>query len=219
MTMADPFDGFVGNAEVYLKRDDQSGLGLGGGKLRKLEFILGGAVASGCDTLVTFGAISPTMPASPPRPAPASDWTATWCSPVGCPAPTTCTTAGGNVLLDELFGATLWHAGSTEQGLQDDRPAGTAGSTATGPEVHGPPPAASRLSGLLGYVVSAHELSTQCEQHPAEPEAVFVASSHRRYPGRSSAGPSLHQEPGAPGSGTRIEGMAVTSRYRRPSMP
>ena len=31
----------LGGAQIYVKRDDETGLGLGGNKLRKLEFLLG----------------------------------------------------------------------------------------------------------------------------------------------------------------------------------
>lgn len=43
--------------EVYVKRDDVMSMGLGGNKLRKLEFILGDAIAEGADVLITSGGI------------------------------------------------------------------------------------------------------------------------------------------------------------------
>ncbi len=47
-----------GNIELFAKREDcNSGLALGGNKLRKLEYILPDAIASGADTLVTIGGI------------------------------------------------------------------------------------------------------------------------------------------------------------------
>ena len=43
--------------ELYLKRDDLSGVNLfGGNKVRKLEYLLGDAVAKGCSTVFTYGA-------------------------------------------------------------------------------------------------------------------------------------------------------------------
>jgi D-cysteine desulfhydrase len=42
-------------AEVWIKRDDLTGLLLGGNKARKLEFLCGEALAGGADTLVTGG--------------------------------------------------------------------------------------------------------------------------------------------------------------------
>ena len=41
--------------EIWLKRDDLAGLGLGGNKVRGLEFLLADALARGCDTLITGG--------------------------------------------------------------------------------------------------------------------------------------------------------------------
>lgn len=41
--------------ELWLKRDDQTGLALGGNKARKLEFLMGDALAKGCDTAITTG--------------------------------------------------------------------------------------------------------------------------------------------------------------------
>ena len=46
----------LGGARIFMKRDDQTGLALGGNKTRKLEYILGDALAQGCDTIITAGA-------------------------------------------------------------------------------------------------------------------------------------------------------------------
>ncbi len=43
--------------DIYIKRDDLTYLGMGGNKLRKLEFLAADAIKKGCDTLVTAGAI------------------------------------------------------------------------------------------------------------------------------------------------------------------
>ena len=47
-----------GNIEIYAKREDcNSGLAFGGNKVRKLEYIVPDAIASGADTLVTIGGV------------------------------------------------------------------------------------------------------------------------------------------------------------------
>jgi D-cysteine desulfhydrase family pyridoxal phosphate-dependent enzyme len=46
----------LGGPGLLVKRDDQTGLALGGNKARKLEFLVGDALAQGADTLVTVGA-------------------------------------------------------------------------------------------------------------------------------------------------------------------
>ena len=46
------------NLKIYVKRDDcNSGLAFGGNKLRKLEYIVPDAIASGADTLVSIGGV------------------------------------------------------------------------------------------------------------------------------------------------------------------
>lgn len=46
----------LGGPDIYIKRDDCTGLGTGGNKTRKLEFLVADALAQGADTLVTQGA-------------------------------------------------------------------------------------------------------------------------------------------------------------------
>jgi 1-aminocyclopropane-1-carboxylate deaminase len=47
-----------GGVEIFAKRDDcNSGLAFGGNKIRKLEYIVPDAIASGADTLVTIGGV------------------------------------------------------------------------------------------------------------------------------------------------------------------
>ncbi len=51
-------DALGGKIEIYAKRDDcNSGLAMGGNKLRKLEYIVPDAIASGADTLVSIGGV------------------------------------------------------------------------------------------------------------------------------------------------------------------
>lgn len=45
----------IGGPRVFMKRDDLNGLGLGGNKLRKLEFLIGDAISKGADTIITSG--------------------------------------------------------------------------------------------------------------------------------------------------------------------
>ncbi len=45
-----------GTGRLLIKRDDVSGVPYGGNKVRKLEFLLGRAMAAGADAVITFGA-------------------------------------------------------------------------------------------------------------------------------------------------------------------
>ncbi len=48
----------LGGPQIWAKREDMNtGIGGGGNKLRKLEFLVADALAQGCDTLVSIGGI------------------------------------------------------------------------------------------------------------------------------------------------------------------
>src|ERR1700732_1137458 len=54
-------EAIVGKVKIYAKRDDcNSGLAMGGNKLRKLEYIVPDAIASNADTLVSIGGVQST---------------------------------------------------------------------------------------------------------------------------------------------------------------
>ena len=48
---------FLGGPRLWIKREDATGLGFGGNKLRKLDYVLAEAVASGADTIVSGGVV------------------------------------------------------------------------------------------------------------------------------------------------------------------
>lgn len=92
---------------IYVKRDDLMGIGGGGNKLRKLEFLLGEALAQNFDTFITTGA----RQSNHARLSAAASARAG----LACELVLTDTVArtddaylrNGNVLLDDLFGATV----------------------------------------------------------------------------------------------------------------
>jgi D-cysteine desulfhydrase family pyridoxal phosphate-dependent enzyme len=47
----------LGGPEVWIKRDDLTGLAFGGNKSRKLEFIIPDAVSKGADTIITWASV------------------------------------------------------------------------------------------------------------------------------------------------------------------
>src|ERR1700679_3621703 len=47
----------LGGPNLFIKRDDLTGLASGGNKTRKLEFLVAEALAQGADTLITVGAV------------------------------------------------------------------------------------------------------------------------------------------------------------------
>ena len=51
----------LGGPQIWIKRDDCTGLSTGGNKTRKLEFLIGEALLEGADMVMTQGATSLTM--------------------------------------------------------------------------------------------------------------------------------------------------------------
>ena len=49
--------GFLNGPDLFIKRDDLTGLGFGCNKTRKLEFLVQDALTHGCQTLLSTGAI------------------------------------------------------------------------------------------------------------------------------------------------------------------
>ena len=53
-------DGYLGGPRLWVKREDATGLGFGGNKSRKFDYVLHGALSSGTDTIVSGGACERT---------------------------------------------------------------------------------------------------------------------------------------------------------------
>ena len=51
----------LGGPRIFIKRDDLTGIALGGNKTRKLEFLLGDALSQGCDAVLTCGAMQSNL--------------------------------------------------------------------------------------------------------------------------------------------------------------
>lgn len=92
---------------LYIKRDDCTGLGGGGNKARKLEYLLAEAKAFGADTLVTIGGLQSNHAR---QTAAAAAKFGLGCELILKDVPGTPTKDyyhSGNILLDKLFGATI----------------------------------------------------------------------------------------------------------------
>ena len=145
---------------LWIKRDDLTGLGGGGNKVRKLERTLAAALRDGADCLVTTGAAQSNH----------ARLTAAAGARLGLPV--TLVLAGdpggpaeapaGNLLLDEIFGARIRWAGDAD----DRRLAAVADETAAELASSGAHPAVipfggSNRDGALAYADAARELRDQ----------------------------------------------------------
>ena len=103
----DRFSEWLGGPQVVVKRDDLTGLALGGNKARKLEFLCGEAQAQGCDVLVTGGGAQSNHARMT---AAAANRLGFDCHlAVGGKEPSI---SSGNLLLDRVLGATLHFTGA-----------------------------------------------------------------------------------------------------------
>ncbi|MFE1192620.1 D-cysteine desulfhydrase family protein [Streptomyces olivaceoviridis] len=100
----------LGPEDLWVKRDDLTGLGGGGNKIRKLEWTVGAAVAEGADTLVTTGA-----PQSNHARLTAAAGARLGLDAVLVLRGTPGASRSGNLALDGLFGARLAWAGEVDQ--------------------------------------------------------------------------------------------------------
>lgn len=141
-------------ARLFVKRDDLGGIGGGGSKLRKLEFLLGDAMAQGAEVLVGVG---PLQSNSARLAAAAAARLGLDCELGLWPLEGQAGEAlvSGNVLLGRLFGARV-------QMLPDASAApGFIAAAAQGRKSYQLPPGASSPLSALGYADCALEIADQ----------------------------------------------------------
>jgi D-cysteine desulfhydrase len=157
--------------EVWLKRDDLTGFGLGGNKVRALEYLLADARHRGADCLVTGG-------------GPQSNWAALAALAArrcglephlvayGGPRPIT-----GNLTLAELAGAELRFTGDPDRSSVDH------GVAMLGEELRAAgrhpcllPRGGATPLGTVGYVEATRELSGQLDAAAVAPAQVWLAT-------------------------------------------
>jgi D-cysteine desulfhydrase family pyridoxal phosphate-dependent enzyme len=93
---------YLGGPQILVKRDDMTGLGMGGNKIRKLEFLVAEAQANGAKMLITTGAAQSNH----------CRQTAAVAARMGYSCHLVLTgdskdSSNGNLLLDSLFGAEI----------------------------------------------------------------------------------------------------------------
>jgi D-cysteine desulfhydrase len=156
---------------VLFKRDDLTGAGLGGNKLRGLEYLVADARREGCDCLVT-GA------------GPQSNWTmlaALACLRYGIEPHVVCYGTGaadeGNMRLHRWLGTDVRFTGNGERASVD------AGISAAGDELRAAgrrpylvPRGGATPLGALGYVRASAELATQLAGQGEAPARLWLAT-------------------------------------------
>ena len=160
----------LGGPRLWIKRDDQTGLVTGGNKTRKLEFLVGEALALGCNILLTTGAAQSNHCRQTAAAAVAAGMD---CHLVLSGAPID--REEGNLLLDRLLGAAVhWSARETRLAelarlSEELRSSGQRPYTVT----YG----GSDPVGATGYAVALEELREQALGAGLALDAIVFASS------------------------------------------
>ncbi|MDG2289084.1 MAG: D-cysteine desulfhydrase [Woeseiaceae bacterium] len=97
----------LGGPEIFVKRDDCTGLATGGNKTRKLEFSMGEAVKQGADTIITVGAIQSNHVRQAAAAACKLGMACEVLLESRVSDPSEIYSKSGNVFLDQIFGANL----------------------------------------------------------------------------------------------------------------
>jgi D-cysteine desulfhydrase len=161
---------YLNGPEIYIKRDDLTGLGLGGNKLRKLEFLIGEALEKGYDTIITGGAEQSNHCR---QTAAAAAVSGLECHLVlGGSEPNV---PKGNYLLDLLFGAKIHWSGDFRKG--EKIPEITSELECKGKKVYKIPYGGSNAIGALGYVFAMNELKQQLETSSLKIDTIIFATS------------------------------------------
>ena len=173
----------LGGPELLIKRDDQTGLALGGNKTRKLEFLVGQALEQGADTLITAGAAQSNH----------CRQTAAAAAKAGLKCELILAgkkpeLPNGNLLLDELLGAKCHWIERSQFPVKLSKLPEQLRTQGRKPYVIGI--GGSNGVGATGYVLAMMELTEQLRatQHPVD-HILFASSSGGTQAGMMLGGP------------------------------
>lgn len=156
---------------LWIKRDDLTGLAAGGNKARKLEYLMAEARNQGADHVITIGGRQSNHCRMTAAAAARLGMGATLV--FGDPDPGN---RAGNLLLDEILGAELVFLGEAnlqqmDAGLEREMER----LRAAGKKPYAIPIGGSTPLGELGYVTAAREFAGQCTDQACEIDTVVLA--------------------------------------------
>lgn len=192
----------LGGPNLWVKRDDCTGLAGGGNKTRKLEFLMAEAEAQGCDTVITYGAVQSNH----------ARQTAAAAARVGMkceillerrvPDRAERYETTGNVFLDRLLGAavTFFPANQDMDAAAEET---AARVRAAGGRPYIIPGGGSSATGALGYVSCAQELLYQAHDMDLRIDHIVHATGSGGTQGGLAAGLQMMN------SGIALTGISV----------
>jgi D-cysteine desulfhydrase family pyridoxal phosphate-dependent enzyme len=174
---------------IYIKRDDLTGLAMGGNKCRKLEYHIWNAIQTGCDTVITAGAQQSNHCR---QTAAAAALASLDCHLLLGGQPPENYKA--NLLLDKIFNAQIHFTGDQRKG--EELQLFAEGLLEKGKKPYIIPYGGSDATGCLGYVRAAEELRFQTEAIQVKPDYIFFATSSGGTQAGLIAGKSIFNLPG-----------------------
>ena len=157
--------------ELYIKRDDMTGVGLGGNKVRKLTFLLGDAQQKGATVVMTTGGAQSNH----------AMLTAACCNRLGMKAQLLLKRLGvsdpvGNVYLDGLLGAQVDFFDTDDYGvIYEEMSRRKTALAEAGEWAYEIPLGGSTALGALGYVECFRETLAQCAHLGIHPDRIVSA--------------------------------------------
>jgi D-cysteine desulfhydrase len=163
-----------GGPRLFIKRDDYTGAGMGGNKVRKLEYLLAQAVDNGADTAITIGSEKSNH----------ARVTAALCARLGlrCILVLNRTTQSddslkpASITVDEIVGAEI-HLVADRKDRMPTLMSIAEKLRGEGSRVVEIPLGASTPLGALGYVRAIEEAATQLKAMDVKPDYIFHSSS------------------------------------------
>jgi D-cysteine desulfhydrase family pyridoxal phosphate-dependent enzyme len=166
----------LGGPQLWAKRDDCTGLALGGNKVRKLEYLLGEALAQGADTVITTGGFQSNHARQTAAAAARLGLRCLLILTDSVPGRAPAYRTNGNLILDDLFGARIeLRPGTADVDAEMTRAAERYVVEGRKPYVI--PIGGSNALGLIGYVRAARELLEQARVQGVEFTHVVLASA------------------------------------------
>ena len=169
----------IGVANLWIKREDCSGLAFGGNKVRPLEFYMGAAQAAGADTILITGAVQSNFMRTAAAAAAKLGLTCHVQLEERVDGADATYRRSGNILLNRMFGAHFHHfpVGEDESAADDAVVARAAALRAAGHRPYVIPLGAEHPPlGGLGYVLCAGELLAQSAAAGIDFDTVVVGS-------------------------------------------
>jgi D-cysteine desulfhydrase family pyridoxal phosphate-dependent enzyme len=167
---------------IWLKRDDFTGLGLGGNKVRKLEYLIADARRCGATSVITTGAVQSNHARLTAAAARAAGLGVTLVLTAREPSPA----RQGNYLLDRIFGATIHLIPAGPDPMvavasdEDDRVREVVDEERRrGGQPYVIPIGGSSGVGALGYAAATLELVEQLADAGLSPSYLYHASGSR----------------------------------------